>query len=385
MRKSSHSAILARLERELSFLDSQSQLRCLSLPTGIDLISNDYLGLSRDPRLRESVLKALETGAAMASAGSRLLSGNTRIWEELEAEFAAFADAEDALFFSSGYAANVGLLASLLRPEDTVFSDSSNHASLIDGIRLSGARKFIFPHLDLNYLEDHLRIQSNGLGEKYIVVESLFSMEGDRAPLQELAELAERYGAALILDEAHAVGVFGPEGRGLLAEAGLSDAALAVVFTCGKALASCGAFITCSQILKQFLVNHARTFIFSTALPPYIAHQIRAALNLARGAEEQREHLQNLAQTLRARLSDMGLDTGLSDSQIVPVILGANEAAIRAAETLKRAGFAIRAIRPPSVPVGTARLRISMNATLSSGTIERIAQALGELCSEQRR
>ncbi|MGH9395784.1 MAG: aminotransferase class I/II-fold pyridoxal phosphate-dependent enzyme [Terriglobia bacterium] len=385
MREPDHGATRARLAHELEELASQSQLRHLALPlqsadasgrVGIDLMSNDYLSLSRHPHLRRAALKAIGEGEAMASTGSRLLSGNARAWEELEAEFAAFAGAEAALFFNSGYAANLGLLGSMLRPEDVVFSDSSNHASLIDGMRLSRARKIIFPHLDLSALEDHLRRAAMGPGEKFIVVESVFSMEGDRAPLKKLAALAAQYGAELIVDEAHATGVFGPEGRGFLAEAGLSRVALAGIFTCSKALASCGAFVACSATLKQFLVNRARTFIFSTALPPYMAHQIRAAMELARQADEQRLRLHDLSSALRAKLKEAGLNMGAPDSQIVPVLLGSNDLALEAARNLELAGFSIRAIRPPTVPPGTARLRISMNAELSIEAVERVAQAL---------
>ncbi|HEV2501152.1 MAG TPA: 8-amino-7-oxononanoate synthase [Terriglobia bacterium] len=376
MHDSANGATLARLASELGALEGRSQLRHLALSSGIDLMSNDYLGLSRSPCLREAVLRSIAEGESMASTGSRLLSGNARVWEELEEEFAAFAGMEAALFFSSGYAANLGLLGSLLRPEDVVFTDASNHASLIDGIRLSRTRKIIFPHLDLDFLEQSLRESPGGQGEKFIVVESIFSMEGDRAPLSNLAALAEQYGAALIVDEAHSVGVCGAEGRGLLAETGLTRFPLAAVFPCGKALASCGAFVACSISLKQFLVNRARTFIFSTALPPYMARQISAAVMLARGAEEERNRLRSISAALRARLQDAGLNTGSSDSQIVPVILGSNVDALAAAERLNRAGFAIRAIRPPSVPEGTARLRISMNADIPMEITGQIAEVL---------
>ncbi|MGH9401566.1 MAG: aminotransferase class I/II-fold pyridoxal phosphate-dependent enzyme [Terriglobia bacterium] len=384
MREPANGVTLARLASELCALDGHSQRRHLSIFCGIDLMSNDYLGLSRDPRLREAVLRSIAEGEAMASTGSRLLSGNARAWEELEEEFAAFAGAEAALFFSSGYAANLGLLGSLLRPEDLVFSDQSNHASLIDGIRLSRARKIIFPHLDLDFLEQRLRESSGAPGEKFIVSESIFSMEGDCAPLNDLAALAAQYGAALIVDEAHSVGVSGPEGRGLLAEAGLSRFALATVFPCGKALASCGAFVACSAGLKQFLVNRARTFIFSTALPPYMAHQIRTSLALVRAAGEERNRLRSVSAALRTGLQDAGLTTGSSNSQIIPVILGSNEDTLEAAENLQRAGFAIRAIRPPTVPEGTARLRISMNANLPIEATGRIAEVLAATCASAR-
>ncbi|HEX5482620.1 MAG TPA: 8-amino-7-oxononanoate synthase [Terriglobia bacterium] len=383
MRNSSSSTTLARITAELASLCSQSQLRELSRTSGVDLSSNDYLNLSRDPRLKHAVLSSIEADAALASGGSRLLSGNAPVWEELEAEFARFVGAESALFFSSGYAANIGVLSALVRPEDIVFSDCANHASLIDGIRLSRARKVIFPHRDMNFLEHHLHRAAPELCEKFIVVESLFSMEGDRPPLHDIAALAEKYGAAVIVDEAHATGVLGPEGRGLIAEASLENKILASIHTCGKALASAGAFVAGPAALKRYLVNRARTFIFSTALPPYMAHQICAALKLARTADDRRRHLLHLASVLRRRLKQAGLDTGRSDSQIVPVLLGANDVALGVAADLERAGFALRAIRPPTVPDGTARLRISLHAGLSDAEVERLAQALERSVEKQ--
>lgn len=372
------SATLARLQSHLNWLESQSQFRRLEPLPGIDLTSNDYLGLAGDPRLKDAVIEALRRGEAAGSTGSRLLSGNARPWEQLEDEFANYVGAEAALFFSSGYAANTGLLASVLRPDDVVFSDSANHASIIDGIRLSRARKIIFPHLDLSYLEDQLRHPPAAQAEKFIVVESVFSMEGDRAPLAELAALAERYGAELIVDEAHATGVFGPAGRGLVAEAGLSGAVLASVHTCGKALASAGAFVACSRVLKDFLVNAARPFIFSTALPPYFAAQVRAALRIAAVADNLRSRLHSLADALRAGLLHFGLGSERSASQIVPVLLGSNQRAIEVASRLNRAGFAVRAIRPPSVPAGSARLRLSLNAKLTFEELEHLVLAVKE-------
>lgn len=368
---------LDRAERELEGLRRDAQLRslCPQSSSGlISLMSNDYLGLSRRPELREAVVEALGRGEAVASGGSRLLCGNAAAWEELEEEFAAFAGAESALFFTSGYAANVGLLGALLHPEDIVLSDEANHASLIDGIRLSRARRVVYPHLDLTVVEGALRRETASAGAKFIVTESIFSMGGDRAPLAALASLASRFGAELIVDEAHALGVFGPQGRGCVAESGI--AVLASVFPCGKALASSGAFVAGSSTLRQYLVNRARTMIFSTALPPYLAQQIRAALRLARRADAERARLLALSSELRARLQRAGFNTASSDSQIVPVILGANDRALRSAARLEGAGFAIRAIRPPSVPPGTARLRISLNADLPPDTAERIVSAL---------
>src|SRR5262245_8005234 len=243
-----------RLEDELAALREQDQFRELSVPVGIDLGSNDYLGLSSDPRLKDAIIRAVNEGGRIASTGSRLLSGNSERWEALEAEFAEFVGAEAAVYFPSGYAANLGLLTSILKRTDTVFSDSSNHASINDGIRLSFARKVVFPHLDLEYLESSMKRTTGG--QRVVVLESLFSMEGDRAPLHDLLALCSRYDAALIVDEAHSVGVDGQEGSGMIADLGRSETVLASIHTCGKALAAMGAFVAGSRTLRDFLVNH---------------------------------------------------------------------------------------------------------------------------------
>jgi 8-amino-7-oxononanoate synthase len=376
MPKPAASAVTQRLETELASLEANSQLRRLEILPALNFASNDYLGLSVDPRLRQAVAKALRDGIPVGSTGSRLLSGHAAIWDELESQLAAFAGAEAALYFSSGYAANVGLLGAVLQPEDVVFSDSANHASIIDGIRLSHARKVIFPHLDLSVLEDLLREDRASSGQRFIVVESVFSMDGDRAPLPELVALADRYGAELIVDEAHATGVFGPQGRGLVATANAEGRIFAVVHTCGKALAGVGAFVSGSLRLKQFLINRARTFIFSTALPPYIAAQMQAAVEIVAGADADRGRLASLSGYLRTQLRSAGFDTARSDSQILPIILETNERAIQYAAQLCERGFAARAIRPPTVPAGSARLRLSLTVRHSHEMLDRLA---GEL------
>lgn len=370
--------IRARIVSDLQTLRDNSQFRSLEIPQGVNLCSNDYLGLARDLRLKQAVLAALESSPQIASTGSRLLSGNSREWQDLESEFAAFVRAESALFFSSGYAANVGLLSCILRPGDIVFSDALDHASIIDGIRLSRAQKIIYPHRDLHFLERVLRENQNAFGAKLIVSESVFSMEGDIAPLAELLKLAEKYSAQLIVDEAHAIGIFGAQGCGLAAELPHRSRILAAVYPCGKALAGIGAFVCGSRALTEFLINHARSFIFSTATPPYIAHQIRAALALVQAADNRRAYLQTLAATLRDELSAAGISCGASSSQIVPVILGSNEAAVRVAAQLQSAGFAVKAIRPPTVPPGAARIRLSLTSELSLEEIRRLARALIE-------
>jgi 8-amino-7-oxononanoate synthase len=378
-------AIERRMARELESLHAISQVRALGLADGIDLSSNDYLGLAYDWRLKQAVIESVGAARRVGGTGARLLSGNAHEWEELEAEFAEFAGTEAALYFGSGYAANLGLLTSLLEPGDVVFSDALNHASLIDGMRLSGATKIVFPHRDLHFLENALREHTGRTGAKLIVTESVFSMEGDVAPLGPMLRLAQRYGAGLIVDEAHATGVSGPEGRGVAAKLGFERDVLAIVHTCGKALASTGAFVCGSGALKEFLVNRARTFIFSTAMPPYFAGQIRAAMGLARAAEQKRLHLRAIADELRSNLASAGLNCGSSSTQIVPVILGTNEAALHAAHELQRAGFAAKAIRPPTVPKGTARIRISLTSRITAMQIRRLADVLREACGSESR
>jgi len=365
-----------RILAELSDLESRAQLRHLETVQGVDLSSNDYLGLATDQRMKQAVLRGVNSTSRIASTGSRLLSGHDKAWTLLEHDFARWVGAEAGLYFTSGYAANIGLLSALLRTEDVVFSDSANHASLIDGIRLAKCRRVIFPHLDLNFLEDELRRNASVAGARVIVVESIFSMEGDRAPLGDLAALAERHGAELIVDEAHAIGVWGPRGGGCVAEAGLSTRVLATVYTCGKALAAAGAFVCGSDNLRRFLVNRARTFIFNTGLPPYFASQVNEGMSLAKEAESERACLSEMSAFLRNELQKRGFDASGSDSQIVPVILGSNDAAVNFAESLRTRGFGVRAIRPPTVPAGTARLRLSLTAKLSKDVLVDLVAAM---------
>jgi len=368
--------LLRELEAELQALEACSQRRSLIEIHGINLCSNDYLGLSKSPLLKEAVIAAIRATDRVGSTGSRLLSGHAGIWNEVEAEFAQYAGTEAALFFGSGYSANLGLISSLISRDDVVFSDTLNHASIIDGIRLSGARKFIYPHLDLNALEAVLRSHAGERCRKMIVTETIFSMDGDVAPVAHIQTLAEKYGAELIVDEAHATGVHGPAGRGIAAQAGIAEKVFAVVHTCGKALASAGAFVCGSTILKEHLINRARTFIFSTALPPYLAGQIRAALGISLLMNQERAALQTNSTNLESAMRAMGLDTAGSTSQIVPAVIGSNEDALGASEFLRREGFAVRAIRPPTVAEGTARLRFSLTAAISSADVSRLETVL---------
>ena len=364
------------LEKGLRLLDERHQRRSLAEIQGINFCSNDYLGLAEHPQLKEAVVRALQSGTRAGGTGSRLLSGQAESWRELEEQFANFAGTEAALFFGSGYAANIGMLEALVGPDDVVYSDLLNHASLIDGMRLSGARKVIYPHLDLNALEERLRKDAGAPWRRIIVTESIFSMNGDVAPLPEIADLAGKYGAAMIVDEAHATGVHGPEGRGLAAQAGILSQVLATLHACGKALGSAGAFVCGSAILKEHLINHARTFIFSTALPPYLAEQIRAALRLAKGMERERYMLKKRSLAVIGALQREGFDTANSSSQIVPVIIGTNEDTLKAAAHLQKAGFAVRGIRPPTVPQGHARLRLTLTTQIDEDDLQRLVISL---------
>ena len=377
-------ALTRRIDAELAALAWHNQLRTLGTIHGVNLSSNDYLGLATDPRLLEAVTSALVAGSAVGSTGSRLLSGNAEIWEELESEVAQFMGSEAALYFNSGYAANVGLLSAVIRPSDVVFSDAANHASIIDGLRLAGARKVIFPHLDMDSLERELRNDFSGDAQKFIVSESIFSMDGDRASIVDLVALAERYGAELIIDEAHATGVVGPQGRGLVAASRLSDRVLVTAHPCGKALAGMGCFVCCSERLKQYLVNRARPFIFSTALPSYIAAQMRAAVRIVAAADRERRDLAGVSAFLREKLREAGFDMGKGNTQIVPVFLGDNERVVRFSALLNEAGFGVRPIRPPSVPAGTSRLRVSLNAKLSNNLLAQFADALISIRAQEQ-
>lgn len=366
----------AELERALAVLREQGLLRRMRLPRGIDLVSNDYLGLAEHPHLIERMSAALEEGVAGAG-GSRLLRGHRATFDEIEERLARACGAEATLLFSSGYAANVGLLQTLLSKEDLVLSDERNHASLIDGIRLSGARKAIYPHQDLNAVEGILRAPHPR--RAFIVTESVFSMEGDLTPIEDLVALAERHGALVIVDEAHATGLYGPAGAGRVEELGLRERVLATVHTGGKALGSGGAWVAGPSALRDLLVNRARSFIFSTAPLPVLAAALGAALDLVSREPERRAEVHRKAALLRSALAEAGANLGAGESQIIPVIVGENEAAVALQDGLLAAGFDARAVRPPTVPPGTARLRVTARYPVADADLRRFASEVGRL------
>ena len=363
-----------RVAARLQELRAGGLLRALRAPRGVDLCSNDYLNLSTHPRLRDAMAAAV-CAEGCGSTGSRLLRGERESFRRIEERFAAFKGAERALYFSSGYLANFGVLTAMAQPGDVIYSDERNHASLIDGMRLSGAHRRIFAHNDASTLGAMMGAE-NEAGQKFVVTESLFSMDGDVAPVAEYAELCRRYGATLIADEAHAVGVFGPSGAGLAPEAMLT------VNTAGKALGVSGAFVAGPEWAIEYLVQRARPFIFSTAAPPAVAAALDAALTVVEEEPWRRSRVLERAAYLRRRLASVGIRVPDGSSQIIPVVLGGNERAMRVAESLQDRGFDARAIRPPSVPEGTARLRLSLNAGLTEDTLDQFTDALSAAMKE---
>ncbi len=358
---------------ELDRLKQDGRHRALQTPSGLDFSSNDYLGLSK--RIWP-VAEFTRSGTA-----SRLLRGHHPIWDEVEAKLAAWHQTEAALVFTSGYAANEGLLGTIIEPGDLVFSDQLNHASIIDGIRLSRAEKVVFPHNDLGALETALRQRQKSRTARqawFIVTESLFGMEGDIAPLRELAELAARYDAHLLVDEAHATGCFGDTGGGLVDSLGLRERVLVTVHTGGKALAVPGAYIVGSRLLKETLINRCRHFIFTTALPPQIGAWWLDAVDAVSTGKLARSALHEHAQQFRTEMSLQGISVA-GAAYIATIVFGADHAAVSAARKLQDAGFDVRAIRPPTVPEGTARLRVSIHADHEPKVLVDLANALATL------
>lgn len=362
-----------RIAERMAAIERAGLRRILRPPSGVDLSSNDYLGLARDPRLVDRFVAAAREEGCGATA-SRLLRGHRAAFADLERRFARFKGTDAALFFGSGYAANLGVLSTFPDAGDLILSDRLNHASLIDGMRLSKARRVVFPHCDVATLTRLLESEPRE-GQTFIVTESLFSMDGDRAPLADYADLCRAAGAALIVDEAHAVGVCGPRGSGLIEDAGIEDAVFLSVNTAGKALGAAGAFVAGPAWAVEYLIQRARPFVFSTAAPPGLTAAIDAALDIVDQEPGRRARVEDLAAHLRHRLADCGL-AGASGSHIIPVVLGDTGRAVSVADALAASGFDVRAIRPPTVPDGTSRLRISVNALLEPATLERFAATL---------
>jgi 8-amino-7-oxononanoate synthase len=366
--------LAARVAARLQTLREARLSRSLREPAGLDFCSNDYLGLSKDSRIQEELVAGIRREGC-GSTGSRLLRGECESFERVERAFARFKRTERALYFSSGYLANIAVLTTFPEAGDIIFSDERNHASLIDGIRLSHAKRVIFPHNDVSALTRLFQKHQPG-GHSFIVTESLFSMEGDQPPLAEYAALCESTGATLIVDEAHAVGLYGAGGSGLIEAAGIESNAVISVNTAGKALGVSGAFVAGPSWAIDYLIQRARPFIFSTAPLPAIASAIEASLTIVAAEPWRREKLSRLSRRFRLGLARAGVVVSPGESQIISIVFGGNDRAVAAAEALQALGFDVRAIRPPSVPPGTARLRVSLNASLEEAMVDQFAAAL---------
>ena len=367
-------------ERALEALARRGRLRRLAPRTGIDFTSNDYLALAASPELKAAAETALARGVPLGAGGSRLLRGNHAEHEALEVEAAGFFGSEAALYFGSGFAANAALIATLPAHGDLIVFDALIHASAWEGMAQTKAETRAVAHNDVDAFADAVRAwrTGGGTGRVWIAVESLYSMDGDIAPLAELASLADRYDAMLLIDEAHATGVLGPGGRGLAAAAGLEGRENVVALhTCGKALGASGALITSTAPIRDFLVNRARAFIYATAPSPVMAAVVRRALEVVRDEPERRTRLAGqVAAASEALVRDCGMPA--SGSHIMPVIVGTDARATKLAGAMQARGYDIRAIRPPTVPEGTARLRVAITNGVEAATICAMMAALGE-------
>lgn len=357
---------------ELASLAAQGLLRELETPRGVDFASNDYLGLSHNQTIQEGLIRFLKSASRLGSTGSRLITGQCELCNEVEALLAQHFNADAALLFGSGYLANIGVCNALSSPETEFFSDELNHASLIDGLRLSKSNRQIFCHNDIDDLEN--RLLKSRSSRKVIVTEHLFSMDGDFAPIAPLLSLAVKYDCYLVVDAAHTTGIYDLELNGY-------PKAL-VIHTCGKALGAYGAFVTSSIELKNLMLNKSRTQIFSTALPPVTIEHIRLAVQYLQSSNIQAEFRQSLRKAHRG-FARHSIKT--SDSQIIPVVFGNNALTLKAAEHLKASGYFVKAIRSPTVAAGSERLRVTIQAHQTEAQIEAFVNKLSEVTDEYLR
>jgi len=344
------------------------------------MCSNDYLGIANHPALCEAAYKAMKRYGFGAGA-SRLVSGSSEAHRELEERLARYKGTEAAIVFNSGYAANTGIIQSIACTGDVILSDCMNHASIVDGCRLSKADVHIYRHNDMNHVEEILKKRSLA-GRKLIVTDGVFSMDGDIARLPDLVFLSEKHGATLMVDDAHATGVLGETGKGTTEHFGLYGRVHILMGTLGKALGSFGAFAAGSRELIEFLINRARTFIYSTALPPSVCAASTAAIDVVEAEPMRRESLWNNRKHLVAGLTALGISTGISETQIVPIIIGDPDRALKAAEKLFACGVYATAIRPPTVPNGTARIRMTLMSTHTEKDIDMVVSRIAALKAE---
>jgi 8-amino-7-oxononanoate synthase len=351
------------LTQKLTQLEHQGRRRHLSEARGIDLTSNDYLGMRRHPRLREAALTALANGLDIGAGGSRLLRGNHPAHTALESFAADYFATPACLFFANGFQANQAIFGTLPDRHDVILFDAIIHASARDGIQTNPARHVRITHNDLNHYEEMLRQHRDQAKNLWIAVEAVYSMDGDCAPLIDLYQLAHQYDATLIVDEAHATGIFGPNGKGL-SETLPPSRHLIVLHTCGKAMGVAGGLVCGEQVIIDFLINKARGFIYSTAPMPLQAVLVQESLTILSNEPDRRHRLLELCRVAHHLFADHP-----SPTQIIPIILGDDHRAAAAAAALQMSGFDIRAIRPPTVPDGTARLRLSLHEGLSAADL----------------
>ena len=359
-------------EQVLADLGARGRLRSLAQIRGRDFTSNDYLALAKSDALRRAVAEALERGVPVGAGGSRLLRGNHPEHEALEEEAARFFGHETALYFSTGFAANAAIAATLPRRDDLIVFDALMHASFRDGLEPQRIETAMVPHNDVDAIADAIIAwrRRGGRGRPWIAVETLYGMDGDRAPLADLVALAARHEAMLILDEAHATGVHGPQSRGLGASHE-GQPNIVTLHTCGKALGAAGALVCLPRELRDFMINRARAFVYSTAPSPLMAAAVRAALKICAGADAERARLQALV-AHAGGLMRRKLGMTPSGSQVQPIIVGGDLKAVRLAAALQAKGHDIRAIRPPTVPEGTARLRLALTLHADEAILEEL-------------
>jgi 8-amino-7-oxononanoate synthase len=346
----------------------------------INFSSNNYLGIANHPNLAAAAKQAIDQYGC-GSGASRLISGNMALHEELEAKLAELKGTEAGLVFNSGFQANTGILSTLTGEGDVIFSDALNHASIVDGCRLSRAKTLIYAHRDLDQLAAALKQAANSR-RKLIVTESIFSMDGDEAPLAGIVDLAEKHGAVVMVDEAHATGLFGANGAGVVAKLNLGDRVLVQMGTLGKALGGFGAYVAGSRSLRELLINRCRSFIFTTSLPPAVMAMAIAAIDLVKCEPERRERLWSNCRILSEGLRAQGFHLGASASPILPLIIGDAGKCMRFSEQLLSRGIFAQGIRPPTVPEGTSRLRITVMATHTRAHIDRALEVFQEVSKQ---
>ncbi len=363
------------LLRSLTVVSSRDKGRiCIDEKEYIDLSSNDYLGLSQHPEIIKKAREAALLGSG--TAASRLMTGSTFLHNKLEERIAEFKGKPSALIFNSGYQANVGIISALLGKGDVVFSDRLNHASIVDGIRLSSAKLFRFKHNNATHLKELLERERHNYSNAFIITETVFSMDGDISPLKDIVLLKEKYDCMVMVDEAHATGIFGPNGSGIAQKEGVTDKIDIIMGTFSKALGSFGAYAAMSKELKIYLINTCRSFIYSTALPPAVIAANIAAIDVVKNEPYRGEALLANADHLRKRLTEEGFNVK-GNSQIIPVMIGSNEDAVSVSEFLKRKGYWTLAVRPPTVPKGEARLRLSVCFHHDKKVIDRFIKEIG--------